>query len=70
MGKVTVAWCRDCEHWIGAGSIGGPCPSLECERTLVKRVGYICKEPQPDYFECSKLHRLVRDLKNCDHNIG
>ena len=41
---VAVAWCKNCEHYLAAESIGAPCPvgSPECESILVKRVGIIC----------------------------
>ncbi len=37
----TVAWCRDCRLWLPAAQIGGGC-WMECDRTLIKRVGWVC----------------------------
>lgn len=39
-----VAWCNHCEHYVGAEDAGTRCPNIDCDRTLRKRRGYICRD--------------------------
>ena len=68
--KVTVAWCMDCHYHVGAEDIGGRCLNDDCPRTLVKRVGYLCQEPDIPYpgVPCQMFHRTVGNMKSCQHD--
>lgn len=60
--KVTVAWCPVHEWWVEANEIGKRClEDRYCNRTLVKRVGYLCTQ--------QGLHRTKTEAKGCqdDH---
>jgi hypothetical protein len=39
---TAVAWCAGCKHYIGPEAAGRGCPATDCDRTLRRRVGYIC----------------------------
>ena len=82
--KTVVAWCRDCQ--MGSQhtcEIGSPCWGLDCVRTLIKRVGYICHEPKEHYhpwqspyqpnrsvytLPCEMIHWTVKSMKECKHD--
>ena len=69
--KVTVAWCPDCLYWVVSDHIGSDClESPDCERTLVKRVGYLCQEPDIPFpgSPCLMFHRTVGAMKACKHD--
>lgn len=61
MERVTVAWCRFCQHYTPANEIGQGCPAIECDRTLIRRVGYVC----PNEW-CTRFYRTQREVKACD----
>lgn len=54
---VTVAWCPTCRWWIEDSAIGSSCPSLSCDRLLVRRDGYLCRE--------RGIHRAAKAAKRC-----
>ena len=67
--KVTVAWCKDCMHHTEEADIGSSCPSMDCPRTMIKRVGYLCQEPIfTNDWPCSMLHWTVSEMKECQHD--
>lgn len=67
--KVTVAWCCDCCYWVEPKEIGGHCLSDDCPRTLVKRVGYLCEEPDILWDgPCAMFFQTVKGMKACAHD--
>lgn len=68
--KTTVAWCVDCRmSSTHVEEIGSHCWNIHCLRTLVKRVGYVCKGPGPRRdWPCDLFHRTVKSMKECAHN--
>lgn len=52
-GRRVVAWCAACEYYDEASQIGKRCHSLDCDRTLRKRVGYVCEFCEQDGAETS-----------------
>lgn len=68
--KVTVAWCPVCMMQTeGTGDIGNRCWN-DCNRILVKRVGYLCREPShsPWVSTCQMFHRTITAMKACQHD--
>ncbi len=75
--KITVAWCPDCMMQTeGNEDIGNHCWN-DCDRILVKRVGYLCREPSPGHpawylgtllSTCQMFHRTVTAMKACKHD--
>jgi hypothetical protein len=61
---VTVAWCPKCLIYSGEEEIGWRCPMGDCERKLIKRVGYICP-----VTHCLVVYRTVKAMKNCQHDM-
>ena len=69
--KVTVAWCRDCRIYTRYEDIGNKCWLYgDCERTLIKRVGYICPNTVYGFYPwgCSMIHWTVKAMKECRHD--
>lgn len=70
--KVTVGWCRECLIYEQPYSTGMSCP-MNCDRTLVKRVGYICEVVAVPFgyamrMPCSMVHWTVKSMKECKHD--
>jgi hypothetical protein len=61
--KSVVAWCPECLIYFPLEEIGMIC-GMDCARKLIKRVGYICPEP-----DCLWFYRTVREIKNCPHGM-
>lgn len=51
-GRQLVAWCAGCEMYLPVEDAGTRCPGDDCDRTLRKRIGYICRscDVHPIFF--------------------
>ena len=70
--KVTVGFCRDCEVYEQPYQRGMTCP-MNCDRKLIKRVGYICEVVAVPFgyamrMPCSMVHWTVKSMKECKHD--
>lgn len=66
--KEIVGWCRDDECWYPQDEIGSRCAFLDCDRTIIKRVGYVCREGT-----CAMWFPVPRGYRRHlveDHDVG
>lgn len=71
--KVAVAWCPDCRIYDGLYVRPGISCPMDCDRKLIKRVGYICQgDIMPGYrwavSRCQMLHWTVKSMRQCKHD--